>query len=450
LKHTIIINMVGLEQAHLESGMPTLSKIANEGEACKIEPVFPAVTCTVQASLLSGKHPNEHGIIANGFYDRINHRVLFWEQAGGLVETDRIWDKIAERGSKKKDHFKSAVLFWQNTMFSSADIIVTPRPLHMAESMIPWCYSTPVGFYDETLARELGEFNLSTYWGPLASRKSSEWIMSAAKYILEFARPNLMLIYLPHVDYSAQRFGKDSRQVEDDLGYADELVGELVEKTIKLDLMDQTQFIVLSEYGFNDVNSSISINLRLRDAGLLAIRRIKGKEYLDYEFSQAFAMVDHQAAHIYIKKNALNATKRVLEDIDGISDVLYSKEQKRKFKINHERSGEIIAIASKHSWFNYYWWYDENAAPSFAGTVDIHRKPGYDPVELFFDSKTKSIPLDTSLVKSSHGRPADVESAAEGFAAYVSNRKGLISNNNMKAPFPNSVDIGKYLIRLVS
>ena len=116
------------------------------------------------------------------------------------------------------------------------------------------------------------------------------------------------------------------------------------------------------EYGFNDVNSSISINLRLRDAGLLVTRRIKGKEYLDYEFSQAFAMVDHQVAHIYIKKNALNATKRVLEDIDGISDVLYSEHQKRKFKINHERSGEIIAIASKHSWFNYYWWYDENAA----------------------------------------------------------------------------------------
>jgi predicted AlkP superfamily pyrophosphatase or phosphodiesterase len=238
--------------------------------------------------------------------------------------------------------------------------------------------------------------------------------------------------------------------VEDDLKYADELVGELVEKTTKLDLMDQTQFIVLSEYGFNDVNSSISINLRLRDAGLLVTRRIKGKEYLDYEFSQAFAMVDHQVAHIYIKKNALNATKRVLEDIDGISDVLYSEHQKRKFKINHERSGEIIAIASKHSWFNYYWWYDENAAPSFAGTVDIHRKPGYDPVELFFDSKTKSIPLDTSLVKSSHGRPADVESAAEGLAAYVSNRKGLISNDKMKALFPNSVDIGKYLIRLVS
>ena len=193
LKHTIIINTVGLEHGHIESRLPNLSRIANEGESSKIEPVFPAVTCTVQASLLSGRLPNEHGIIANGYYDRVNHNVCFWEQASGLVMTDRIWDKVSKQGEEKKSTFKSALLFWQNTMYSSADIVVTPRPLHMAESTIPWCYSKPAGFYDEKLAPELGEFNLATYWGPFASRKSSEWITNAAKYALEFARPNLML-----------------------------------------------------------------------------------------------------------------------------------------------------------------------------------------------------------------------------------------------------------------
>ena len=449
LKHTIIINTVGLEHGHIESRLPNLSRIANEGESSKIEPVFPAVTCTVQASLLSGRLPNEHGIIANGYYDRVNHNVCFWEQASGLVMTDRIWDKVSKQGEEKKSTFKSALLFWQNTMYSSADIVVTPRPLHMAESTIPWCYSKPAGFYDEKLAPELGEFNLATYWGPFASRKSSEWITNAAKYALEFARPNLMLLYLPHLDYSAQRFGKSSPQVQDDLKYADELVGELVEKATKLGLLDQTQFIILSEYGFSDVSSSVSINLKLRDAGLLVTRRIKGKEYLDYEYSQAFAMADHQIAHVYAKQNAIKATKKVLEKVHGISDVLSSVQEKKKLKIDHERSGELIAISNKDSWFNYYWWYDDSAAPSFANTVDIHRKPGYDPVELFIDPITKSVPLDTSLVKSSHGRPPDIDSA-EGLATYVSNRKGFVSKHTKDDFMANSSDIGKYLIRLVT
>lgn len=440
--------MVGLELGHLESELPNVAKIANEGESTKIQPVFPAVTCTVQASLLSGRPPSEHGIIANGFYDRINHNVHFWEQASGLVKVDRLWDKVGKQGRKKRSAFKSAVLCWQNTMYSSADIVVTPRPLHMADTTIPWCYSIPIGFYDDILIPKIGEFNLSSYWGPFASRKSSEWIMNAAKYTLEFARPNLMLLYLPHVDYSAQRFGKNSTQVREDLKYADELVGELVQKTVELDLMDQTHFMILSEYGFSDVTSSVSINLKLRDAGLLTTRQIKGKEYLDYELSQAFAMVDHQVAHIYTKKNAVKPTKKVLENIDGISDILSSDQQKKKLKIGHERSGEIIAIANENSWFNYYWWYDRDSAPSFATTVDIHRKPGYDPVELFFDPNTKSVPLDPSLVKSSHGRPLDNDS--ENLAAYASNHKGLLRHQRKNDLLVNSTDIGKYLIRLMT
>jgi predicted AlkP superfamily pyrophosphatase or phosphodiesterase len=449
LKHTIVINMVGLEHGRIEAGLPNLSRIADQGESTQIEPVFPAVTCTVQASLLSGRLPNEHGIIANGFYDRVNHNVCFWEQASGLVMTDRIWDIVSKQQRKKELVFKSALLFWQNTMYSSAEIVVTPRPLHMAESTIPWCYSKPVGFYDEKLAPELGEFNLANYWGPFASRKSSEWIANAAKYILEFARPNLMLLYLPHLDYSAQRFGKSSPQVQDDLKYADELIGEVVEKTMKLGIFDETQFIIISEYGFSDVSSSVSINLKLRDAGLLVTRTIKGKEYLDYEYSKSFAMVDHQIAHVYAKNDAIEATKKVLENVAGISDVLSSDQEKKKLKIDHERSGELIAISNKDSWFNYYWWYDDTAAPSFASTVDIHRKPGYDPVELFLDSTTKSVPLDTSLVKSSHGRPPNV-SSYEGLAAYVSNRKGFVSQHIKSNFVPNSSDIGKYLISLVT
>jgi len=440
--------MVGLEHGHLDSGLPNLASIASQGESSRIEPVFPAVTCTVQASLLSGRRPNEHGIIANGFYDRINHNVCFWEQASGLVLADRIWDKESYLGNKMESNFKSAVLFWQNTMYASADIVVTPRPLHMEQATIPWCYSKPVGFYDVKLAQKLGGFNLATYWGPFASRQSSEWITNAAKYVLEFERPNLMLLYLPHVDYSAQRFGKNSSQVFDDLKYADSLVGELMDETKKLNLLDQTQFIIVSEYGFSDVKSSVSINLKLRDAGLLATRKIEGKEYLDYEFSRAFAMVDHQVAHVYTKNNSIEETKRILENVGGISEVLTSDQQKKLY-VDHNRSGELIAISDKDSWFNYYWWYDESLAPSFARTVDIHRKPGYDPVELFFQPSTKSIPLDASLVKSSHGRMPDLDSG-DGFATYLSNRKGFMSEHKNVNSIPNSCDIGKYLLQLLT
>lgn len=170
---------------------------------------------------------------------------------------------------------------------------------------------------------------------------------------------------------------------------------------------------------------------------------------MDYEYSKSFAMVDHQIAHVYAKNDAIEATKKVLENVAGISDVLSSDQEKKKLKIDHERSGELIAISNKDSWFNYYWWYDDTAAPSFASTVDIHRKPGYDPVELFLDSTTKSVPLDTSLVKSSHGRPPNVNSY-EGLAAYVSNRKGFVSQHIKSNFMPNSSDIGKYLISLVT
>ena len=195
-------------------------------------------------------------------------------------------------------------------------------------------------------------------------------------------------------------------------------------------------------------SSSVNINLKLRDAGLLATRRIKGKEYLDYEFSQAFAMADHQIAHIYTNKNALRSTKKILENVDGISKVL-SADEKRKLKIDHERSGELIAISNSDSWFNYYWWYDNSLAPSFANTVDIHRKPGYDPVELFINPTTKSVPLDTSLVKSSHGSLPNFDSG-EGLATYLSNRKGFVSKHKNGNSIPNSSDIGKYLMRLVT
>lgn len=442
----MVIDVVGLEQEHLTSGMtPNILALAENGESAKMEPVFPAVTSTVQASILSGKYPDQHGIISNGLYDRNTYSVSFWEQANSLVQVDRIWDiiKRKENSSSVSSNVKTAALFFQNSMYSNSDIIVTPRPIHREDgSMEPWCYSKPVGFYEE-MQKSLGEFNLGTYWGPFASFKSSEWIGKAAEYTLEKLRPNLMFVYIPHIDYSAQRFGKNSSEVRDDLKKADEIVGKIVKKTSKLGINDQTEFVILSEYSFDDVSGSIHLNVKLREAGLLDTRTIGGKEYVDFECSNAFAMVDHQIANIYIKDGFENKTLRVIEDTDGV-DIILSKEEKKKLKIDHERSGEIIAISEKNKWFDYYWWFEDLKAPTFTRTVDIHRKPGYDPLELFFDKEKKSIPYDTNLIKGSHGRPADLEKE-EGLAIYVSNRKSGL-DINAKNNIVKCVDVANNLI----
>ena len=464
LKYIVVLDIVGLELGHVESGLlPNISDIAAQGEAAKMEPVFPALTCPIQSSILSGKYPCQHGIIANGLYDRTKFEVSFWEQSSRLVQTDRIWDvvkmnnKSSHSSSSSVDSsspsLKTAVLFWQNTMYAKADVIVTPRPLHFDNGMQMWCYSKPIGFYDSQLKQRLGEFDLSSYWGPLASYKSSEWICNAAKYTLENQRPNLMFTYIPHVDYSAQRFGNKSKQVQDDLRKADELVGDIVDKTAQLGIKQDTQFIILSEYGFNDVNTAVPLNLRLRDENLLATRTINDKEYIDYEYSNAFAMVDHQIAHIYIKEGFVDQTKEVLEDTQGVDKIL-SNQEKKDLNIDHERSGELIAISDRDKWFSYYWWYTQDKAPNFARTVDIHRKPGYDPVELFVDPHTKSIPFNTSLVKGSHGRPAD-SSTGEGYSLYVSSLRTFTTSSDRPEQkktdqMIDCVKIGQYLINLVS
>jgi len=436
MNYSILLDIVGLEQKHLDSGLlPNIAKIAEDGETAKLEPTFPAVTSTVQASILSGKYPKEHGIIANGLYDRSTYNVAFWEQPSSLVQTPRVWDMI-----KQRSNLKTAVLFWQNTMYARSDIVVTPRPIHLDDKIVMWCYSKPLGYY-EKLKEGLAEFNLASYWGPLASHNSSEWIANAAEYTIANERPNFLFVYIPHVDYSAQRFGKGSVQVRDDLKRADEIVGRLVQRTADSGIKNETQFIIVSEYSFNDVDGAVPLNLVLRDAGLLSVRTIQEKEYLDFEYSKAFAMVDHQIAHIFIKDGYEMEAKRALESTPGVDRVLDSQ-GKKELGIDHERSGEFITISAKDKWFSYYWWHEENRAPDFVHKVDIHRKPGYDPVELFFDPKTKSIPLEPRLVKGSHGRPADLKTE-EGLAFYACNtRHGIVS----EAGVARSVDIVKCLL----
>ncbi len=416
--HLFVINVAALAPQYLDNleELPAFSRLIKNGKQARMKPVFPCLTLPCQASLTTGTYPNRHGIIANGFFDRDRLEVSFWDQYRSLLEARPFWERLKEA----KPKLKTAVLCWQNTLYGTADIIVTPKPMHTDDGLIQWCYSKPVGLYED-LARKLGTFDLMHYWGPMASPKSSQWIMNAAISILKTHRPNLMMIYLPLLDYNSQRFGPDDPRLLADLKIIDELIGQFIDELTNLGIKDESTVAVLSEYSLSEVCGAIVPNLLLRRAGFLNIREIGGREYLDIEMSRAFAMVDHQIAHIYVENGYEKEVKDLLEGIDGVAQVL-DKEQQTTYQVNHRRTGELLAITAPDRWFAYYWWDNPEKAPDFAHSVDIHRKPGYDALELFFDPEKKNIPTDTTLIRGSHGSPA---AGGERMAVFLISGKGV-------------------------
>ena len=397
MKKLIVLDIVGLTKKQLDViHPPNISKICDNGFQSVMIPSFPAVTCSVQASITSGCYPSEHGIISNGYYDRDFKQVLFWEQANSLVKKPRIWEIL----KKANPNLKTAVLFWQNSLFIDSDIVITPKPIHLENKMVMWCYSKPIKYYEE-ITKELGEFDLKWYWGPFVSIKSSQWIINATKYTIKKLSPDLVLVYLPYLDYSSQKNGPESDEFKKSLLELDETIGEFL-SFLETKHENEYDIMIISEYGFTSVNRSVSPNLILRNAGLLTTRNISGKDYIDFEHSKAFAMVDHQVAHIFTQKGSQNEVATIFEQENGIAEILDKKSQ-HVLNIDHPKSGELIFCAEKNSWFNYYWWDDENKAPEFTFKVDIHRKPGYDPLELFLEENTGTISHNTSLIKGSHG-----------------------------------------------
>ncbi|WNC12960.1 alkaline phosphatase family protein [Brevibacillus brevis] len=401
-KHVVVLDMISLQPKHLRDPecTPHIQKIIAEGQHAKIRPVFPAVTGTVQATYLTGKPPNEHGIICNGLPDRDYKEITMWNQTMVPIQGEKLWEKL-----KKQDpQATTAVLFWQFSKLSTADYVVTPGPIHLENRMIQWCDSKPRNLYQK-LRKKLGDFDLRTFWGPLASIRSSEWIMQAALHIVEQFRPQLTLAYLPNLDYNAQRFGPDSEAARNSIKEIDQLIGKFVDDLKLLGLWEDTRLVLLSEYAFQSVNRPVYINQILNQHGYVAVKRIDNMDFLDFEMSKAFALADHQVAHVYVSDPAdIPEVKRLLAELPGVAEV-WGEEEKKQNAIDHDRSGELIVLAEPDSWFVYYWWLNHEHAPEFAHTVDIHRKPGYDPVELFVDPKTLRIPLEPDRIRGSHGLP---------------------------------------------
>jgi predicted AlkP superfamily pyrophosphatase or phosphodiesterase len=420
LTRVCVINVVGLTPKLLKHA----PRIASIGQPVAWTSPLPAVTSTCQATMLTGLSPRDHGIVANGWYHRDTQEVRFWQQANSLIQGDKFYDNV-----------ETAKMFWWFNQSSGVRYSATPKPHYGCDG------SKVFDILDRTdcnLTSKLGPFPFFSFWGPNAGLPSSKWIADATAIVLRENQPQLTLAYLPHLDYDFQRLPEhDPHRIKE----VDACAGAIMDAAETIG----ATVVVVSEYGLVPVSRPVHINRVLRKSGLLHIRSGPFGEMLIPGESESFAVSDHQVAHVYVRdRETIGAVKSLLESTPGIASVFDPAD----LELDHPRSGELIALAEPDSWFTYYYWLDDNLAPDFARTVDIHRKPGYDPCELFITSKFRAmrkvlqkklgfrysmdvIPLDATLVKGSHGLhpdpengplvsgPGDPPAEMRGFKSYV-------------------------------
>jgi hypothetical protein len=337
-------------------------------------------------------------MVANGLYFRNLHRPMFWEQAASLVEGPRIWDALRRRGGRV------AMLFWQQSLGESADLVISPAPIHThGGGMVPSCYSFPRGLYPAVAAAVGREFNLMHYWGPLASAKASAWIADATCALLrsrEYA-PDLCLTYLPALDYDLQRYGPDHRRS----GRAREDLLSQLSDVLACAAQCGYETLVFGDYAIGAVDrGAVLLNRELRRIGLFAVREVAGREYPDFHQSAAVAVADHEVAHVYVRDPArAGEVASALGAVPGVGEVL-AGDARIERGMGHPNAGECVAVAAPGHWFAYPWWDDARRAPDYARHIDIHSKPGYDPCELFFGWPPMTVSLNTDRIRGSHGR----------------------------------------------
>jgi len=415
-----VINVVGLTPK-LAAQAP---KISSVGKPQPWRSPIPAVTCTAQATMLTGMAPSKHGIVGNGWLFRDTGDVRFWQQSNALIQGEPLYAGI-----------KTAKMFWWFNQGAPVEWYATPKPHYGSDG------SKQFGVIDRTgcgLEENLGPFPFPSFWGPKAGLPSSDWIARASALVLRQNKPDLTLVYLPHLDYEYQRVGPGNpTQVAE----VDACAGLVIDAAREIG----AKVVIVSEYGLVPVSRPVYLNQALRKMGWVAVRDGPYGEMLETFESRAFAVCDHQLAHLYVRNVPLEVVRKTVESLEGVDRVVEPAE----LELDHPRSGELIALAKPDAWFAYPYWLDEERAPDFARTVDIHRKPGYDPCELFLTSAPRAaarllqkklgfryrmdvIPLDASLVKGSHGlRPAPEDGPLvigenppedmKGFKAYVRN-----------------------------
>jgi len=419
----VLINAVGLTPRLLEFA-PRLKAVAAAGWVANMPEVLPAVTCTAQATILTGKLPRDHGVVANGWLFRDTNEVRFWQQSNRLIESEPLYATARDRAKQRGRAFKSAKLFWWFNQGAAVDISVTPKPWYGVDgNKLFGVTGTPPGLAEGVEAR-VGTFPFPAFWGPMAGKPSTDWIAAAAGVVLTDHAPDLTLVYLPHLDYDPQRFGPAGTDMPKCVKQLDDACAPLLDAAIRVG----AKVWVVSEYGHCDVSRPVYPNRELRKAGTLGVRGGPFGEQLDLFTTRAFAVCEHQLAHVYVNQpSGVVPVKELFSTLPRVARVLVGDER-AEIGLDHPRSGEVILLAERDSWFAYPFWLDDRVAPDYARAVAIHHKPGFDPCELFFDPALRFpklhaarrlaqkklgfrivfdvVPLDASIVRGSHGLSA--------------------------------------------
>jgi predicted AlkP superfamily pyrophosphatase or phosphodiesterase len=424
----VVVDAVGLTPRALKH-MPRTAKLGADGFQAALDPIVPAVTCSVQASFVTGKTPAEHGIVGNGWYFRDLGDVFLWRQHNKLVQGEKVW----ETARRSKPGFRVANLGWWYAMGSSADLTVTPRPIYHADgAKSPDCYTFPPQLHDN-LTGPLGTFPMFQYWGPTANIKSTKWLADATKIVLDKDPVDMLMVYLPHLDYDHQRFGPEGPEALNAARELDAVLGDLIDHC----RMRGDEIVVLSEYGITEAKRPVEINRALRRAGFLNVYTQAGMEYLDPWTSRAFCVSDHQIGHVYVANESdREPVRELLQNLDGVGEVLEG-ESLAAAGLNHERSGELVVLAERDAWFTYHYWLDNANAPDFGRQVEIHRKPGYDPAELFWDpddEKGAKIRGAKALVRKKAGMRYVLSVVGLDASKYVKGTHGLLPPGDEDGP----------------
>ncbi|TWT35769.1 Type I phosphodiesterase / nucleotide pyrophosphatase [Posidoniimonas corsicana] len=428
--NVVLLSIPGLRGQDLQH-MPSLRKLTDGGDRAALAGSFPAVTLPVQANMTTGLPPSEHGVVANGYFWRDSSEVEMWTAWNDKIQRPQLWDLLHQHDPA----ITSAVWFPMFAKGCGADYVCLPAPIHNPDgSESLWCYTKPQMLYGD-LRDAHGHFPLQNFWGPLASVASSRWIVDSAVWTAANHQPNFFYLYLPHLDYAAQKHGPDSPEA---IAACTELDAQIARLVAGFNAAYQADplWLVASEYVITPVERVVYPNRLLREAGLLDVANDSdGRELIDFAGTPTWALVDHQIAHVFIKdRNAdtIAQAAAALRDTPGIAETLIG-DQRGKYDLIHERSGDIVLVADPDAWFAYYYWQDDALAPAFARTVDIHRKPGYDPVEMYLDPAAMQAglgptPLDATLVKGSHGAPT-VTDAQRG--VILSSQRGVFVERAM-------------------
>ena len=338
------------------------------------ESVFPAVTCVAQASLRTGQTPAGHGMVSNGWWSEDLRRPLFWEQSARLVKGERVWGR------------STGVFFFQQSLGEDVELLISPAPIHKhGGGMIMGCYTKPAGMTD-VLVRLAGRFPLWRYWGPLASPKVGRKCVAYFEQMTNAHDVDEAYLYLPTLDYAAQRNGPNSPQARAAL----KEFRRQLERLSELAMRRSCELKVVGDYEITEVTrAALQPNAVLRREGLFKTRSVGAMAYPDFYQSAAFAMCDHEFCVL-----CGEARDRAAETLLATGEY-------------EDASGEAglpagcrVLLAAAGSWCDYRWWTDAREAPDFASHVDIHNKPGFDPRELFFFCR--------GTVRGTHGRRCQV------------------------------------------